>query len=439
MPAPLQVPTDNLILDLDTRSVSDFTLNGQDIAQWNDRSTNANHAIQSSLTNRPIYVADDGAGSACVSFPFNEIITNRWLTVASSLSFTNLSCKASSLYVVTRTAHQTELGVIVGGNGADLIQLIIYTNDSPNVTVIPTTIGASRIGSGTNDPAMFPPCNKCLMSVVGTASTYAFGLNSRIQTLSKAPAVPLTSTADIGRESGGGAVWYGDVYRILIYNASHDATQRATVENALIANHQIRTNYPGGVLVARGDSITWGHDSALNNSWPHYFSLLYPTMKVFNLGVDSATFGTQSTTNEANMADLLYDPNASTNILVVLLGLNDLAQGSSTNVVYASLTNYCATRFTGPWGLGKGDVRPITLLDGSAVIAKIIGYNDKMRTTPVGFTNLVDIGRNATVGTVFSHTNDSLSSTYYYTDHIHLLNFGFQTLAGYVLTNLFGL
>ena len=420
-----QIITNNLVADYQAGAGYTLTEAGQ-VSQWSDQHNTlnndgvTNNAVQSDPVLMPLATTDRW-GDACVLYPNGEVI-----------SYTNPVAVGNALDIpATLTCHSrtsSVYAVCTGPYSHEAQCLLQFTNWAGSVFVgWRSNQGASEywpmspLTANLNDTNIFPPMNKAVFTVIGSPTATAWFWNTN-----KATGAALAAQAFTGAQIGGnliGSYYGGQIYRLLIYRDSHSDAQALQVINALIAAHNVRTNY-STVVVSRGESNTAGVNANRLKSWTWQLMERYPEVKWYNHGVGSSFISTNGTTgnvwyeNDFTYVDLVYDSNAVSNLLFVRGNGNDLNTQGGSLPTFGRLTNYTAQRASRGW-----KVVVDTLGDG---VNDVSNYNLMIRTNVVAsWFGRVDSGAGSAVET---RLTDNANRTYFYADGTHYVNAGHSVI-----------
>jgi lysophospholipase L1-like esterase len=239
-----------------------------------------------------------------------------------------------------------------------------------------------------------------------------------------------TNTKDdmsLGAYTDGTFPSYALVREVLVYNRLLDTNEIQQVENWLYDGlRNSRAN-----IVFDGDSHTRGYTASTH--WGDYpyqtiIGLTNKSVLWHNRGVPSQTSAQMLST--VSDVDNLYSALASTNIIVVSIGANDLATGVTLDTLKTNVINYINGRRT------AGFQCVITVgIPPHAVVSNYTesnwnNYLDWLdNTANTGADANVDIRDNTDIG----QWGDNTNATYYGTDNVHMKDAGNLALANLVL------
>jgi len=221
-------PTDlaGLSLWLDADDFSSIIFNGPKVSQWTDKSTNANHAVQITSAQQPIYV--NNAFNGHHALRFNGVTSNLSL-------FDSASMKLGNDFSMFFTYYRTSSGV-----GGYLMQ------KSTNTAAVISYVGFLTLqqpGIGDVGFMAVPDDTYFLATILrkDTPDSLYFGINGASQSVQGYVNRTLTNNINgyfIGSNSPSTSAYFGgDIANIIIYNRTLTPTERATVENYLITKY----------------------------------------------------------------------------------------------------------------------------------------------------------------------------------------------------------
>lgn len=280
---------------------------------------------------------------------------------------------------------------------------------------------------------------------MSNASMYLNGRSHPYYLIFKPPTARVLSIITAGNtvvkmlsNDRGNSGYYGDydIAEVILYSSAHTTAQRTAIEGELISKYGASSSRPQ--IICDGDSITEGAGSlGPGNTGATYPAQMYtndfPTYDMVNAAVG----GLKVTDLIARAADIdaLYDTNRTRNIIAVLIGSNDLAQGVTSATLYDNIVLYCQARRTTGFKVVVVTILPRGTAAaggvGSAYDNNRLAVNTLIRTNWATFADaLADAGGDATIGTVAAADG----ATYYSTDHIHLIDAGHTVLKNLVKT-----
>lgn len=429
------LPTNDLVLRISAESTENFSIlaNGR-ITNATDLSGQGNTIAQTTGDDCPYYRSDDGLGKPCIAFP-------RWLgskgdakthlQLTGAPLFTNLNSRTQSVYAVMAMDQQVKNMAFLGRADGNLFFYLHGTVFSPTTT--PPVVWFSSVFTSTNNPKLFIPVNRTVVSIVGANSSATVGINDEAVTLGAPTAVGGTQfmTMKIGGLNNANGTFYGRLYELLIYATNHSPATRTSIVQTLTAKWNINTNYDG-VIVPRGDSITEGayatNYPSAGLSWPAYLmNRLNNRYKVYNLGISGSRFTTPNAgaADEIHMAGLLRDSSSPTNHLLELLGVNDSSETNGEGI-FIRLTNWAQSVST-IWPATS--IRPITMLSRSAGHVVASNYNTLVIGGDATYGSPIDIGLGTNQNSVFGCWDCYTNTIYYDGDGTHLKDGGTDEIA----------
>ncbi len=383
------LPTTNLV----ARYIAGtgVTESGGRISQWNDQSGSGYNLTQATSTNQP-YNTTDYLGRPVVRFTQTGV---NYLTIPSGLT---LNSRSQSIWIVK----------IGGGGSISLFSANGQTAGLIRYQGTPTTLTAgSRVS--TFAPVLQP-------EIVGVTLNNA---SSTIYTTSSSsPQSALNAGTGgggfIGVFTGGSSSSFsGDMYEILVYSGVQSAQDVADTRAYLTETYTLPTSLNRQILF-EGDSITAG--SGLTGADLNYPRQLYGLAgetngwQFINNSISGSTI-TSMSTRTAGEDSTYYNPAFSKNVLMVLIGRNDVTTADNSATVYSNLVTYVQGRVAAGWEVWVGT--PIAT--GSSLQPTIDALNAKIRGTTgngivadAGASKIIDFAAN----TNFDQTSDSGSANY---------------------------
>lgn len=399
----LSVPTANLF----ARYVAGqgITQGGGRVTQWADQ-FNSNHATES--TNGP-FATTDYRGRPVVRFLG---VNNTLLTLAASHSF---SARNVSVFMAARlygTGPQTLFGLLNYGGGAGHLRI----NGSP-----------ATINAVSRDTTMRPRMNPSMWGTI-SASADSSGYSNYE---SPAPMLPVTTDADcagatIGCYNAGSFATF-EAYEILIYEGTVTPQQVTEIRNYLNSTHGLRSVPYTKNVVYEGDSITAGTGVAQVQTYP--IQVMSPQVDDWRMANQSSSGATVATlSGRAAATDAFIGSGYQRNVLIVLIGRNDVTAGDNSATVYGNLVSYVQGRVSAGWEVWVGTC----IATSSTLQGTINALNQRIRGT-VGSGIIADAGASRVLdyGALpeFDEASDSSNPTYYQGDSTHPTAAGMALLA----------
>lgn len=380
-----------------------ITLSGADVTGWADQSGNARH-MSGVAGKYPTLAANELAGLPVVRFASANAsyLTTGALTLA----------QPCSVYVLARNRVYAQFQRLFGG----FTDAYFYASNTvaPNVSMrTGGTVGPTVTDWAVNTfGSLFTHWNglsskqwkDCGVTRGGTPGTAAFG-----GFVAGAGPSPFALSANV------------DFAEIIIREGVD-----SNLDQRLINNYfQARSGGDYRQLVAEGDSLTQGAGLAEANLYPiKFIALRAPTL----WGYYPAAVGGASTFDVAARAatiDSLYDTRLADNWLTLLVGHNDIDDGSSPESIFLRIRDYCLKRRASGWKVGICTMLPSTS----------VGFNEKrnqvnqlIRGNWSQFSNvLIDLAADPSIG-----LDSSAANATYYFDGTHMTAAGQTVYANLV-------
>lgn len=218
-----------LKLWLDADDASTITLNGSNVSQWNDKSTNAYNFSQATAANQPARTLSGQNGKTVLTFATNDFLQN--ITI-------NWGASASTLFFVgkeDKTGGTGFMNLFTTGTGATGQWGYGVQND-PNEKISIFDIGqaafyfAQTMSSGNADILCFTSAG-----ISGTSVTANLFKNQTADANNPLTATNTTSAAGalLGSSAAGVEAYFGTVCEVIMYDSVLSTTNRNQVEDYL--------------------------------------------------------------------------------------------------------------------------------------------------------------------------------------------------------------
>lgn len=302
-------------------------------------------------------------------------------------------------------------------------------------------------------PPMVVRANRALYGTVArTASTELY---SNLRDVTGLAAVTATTGNGLtfGHLAGGAGYHSFDAEEILVYEGPPTAQNVADIKAYAAAAYSLRTAAYTKNLVCEGDSITQGINGSGSAVGTQFFQTSYPSQiprsgiahwKVSNLGVSGSQMSTLQTRRAGAVGYL--DAACSKNVLVGLIGRNDITGADNSATVYANIVSYVQSLITDAETAGITSGLEVwwstNIASGASLAATNAALNAKIRGTanggtgngiaidglPAGYTGsavvrLIDFA---------SILPDPTNTTLYQSDGTHPTQAGAKAMADYV-------
>jgi lysophospholipase L1-like esterase len=388
-----------------------ITTSGGRVSQWNDQAA-TNHATEAVTANQP-YDTTDYLGRPIVRFAGSS---NTGLAFAAAHSF---NAQNIAVFMAAR---------LHGGSNQALFGLLNYAGNQPHLRLTGTPVNFSIMARSTN---FRPRLNPALWGGVAGASTTGYTNYESITGLAAVTADTDCAGATIGRFNAGSYLG-ADVYEVAVYEGALTAQQITDIRRYFNAKYTLRsTNYTKNI-VFEGDSITAGSGLAQGQSYP--FQVLRAgceDWRICNLSLSGSTVATMTTRANSNATDPFIESGYARNVLVVLIGRNDVTAVDNSATIYTNLVSYVQARVTAGWEVWVGTC----IASGSTIQGTINNFNDRIRgvigngiITDASASRVVDYGALPQ----FDTSTDSSNVTYYQGDNTHPTAAGAALLANTV-------
>lgn len=212
----------------------DVTLNGADVASWNDKSGNARHFAQGTPSVQPLYVASAINGMPGVQFD----ASNSEQLDGPNLSLEGLTA-AETFLVMQLNADPSVAGA--GGSGG----IWLVGVGSGGGSVVPFTNGTvyDSFGSSARKTTVNPAgdmASPCIYNVVSVSGEWTnFLNNTQLYTTGTNTVGFRNGTSQLGASLGAGLFLDGIVCEWLTYDAKLSAPNKAAVVAYLAARYNI--------------------------------------------------------------------------------------------------------------------------------------------------------------------------------------------------------
>jgi lysophospholipase L1-like esterase len=395
------------------------------ISAWADQSGNGNNASQATGANQP-YVGSDLLGRPTVRF------------VGGASTFMDLPGGTTAL---ARAVSIWVVGRLQTHGSQSYVSLNAYAGNAGGLrTVLSTSAPPIIYAFGRSSVTVRPKFNPGFWAMISGAS--AAQVHSNLLAVTGLTAVTADATPRtlvLGRSHTAGSYGSFEAYEILIYDAAQSDADRDAVKAYIAAAYpDLATSYTKQV-VFEGDSISAG--SGLPDTELSYPQQVYRTglsdWRYSSQALSGATVATMTT--RAASVDAQIEAGYSRNVLMVLIGRNDVTEADNSATVYSDLVTYVQARVTAGWEVWVGTC----IATGSSLQGTIDALNAKIRGTPLGGTGngiFADAGADRIVdyGAMpeFDTSADSSNTTYYQGDNTHPTAAGCTKMADVFATEL---
>lgn len=228
------------------------------------------------------------------------------------------------------------------------------------------------------------------------------------------------SAVNIGAFNGGSELT-GDIAEVLIYNRIVSAADTNLINGYFNDHYGMSLPSFTKMVVEQGDSLTVsGFDGTPGDGW----SGLACAGNIGPAYCVNTAIGGDVLTNASSERASYIDPLLSAglkNILVIWLGTNDLAGGTSAATLYSTWQSACAAAHTAGW-----KVVAATVVDRANINETVRAtYNTDLRNDTC-WDALADVGGNAQIGC----NGCTANATYFNSDQTHLTDAGQAVAAG---------
>jgi lysophospholipase L1-like esterase len=251
-----------------------------------------------------------------------------------------------------------------------------------------------------------------------------------------------TGSATAGIVLGGatnvGGLGYNEIAAIMVYSSALTATQFATVRASLAGKFQIQTQLKN-VLVADGDSITWGQGSTYLHGWAQRLVDTSPNAMVYNVAHSGDVIEDRIAAFDTLIAPLAQS--GQKNGVLLMIGTNNVgpstkqatglyAQTAAT--IYPLITSYVAHAHTLGFRVCVSTMtaRDITLQT-SPQITEFAALNGLIRANAAGADCVADINADPEMGSTVLAQSRVL-----WNDGVHPNDAGYQRVVMDWLTSI---
>lgn len=388
------------------------------ISLWADQSGNGYNLSQATSAKQP-YNTTDLNGNAIVRFPYDYPTHPQVSMANASIS---LNTQSSSIFVIRSTYHSAHETLVTYTSWASIIK--------SNITA---TVGFPYLQTvGRNHTSIHPPLNKTLTGgVLGSSGYIGYSINAS-STQSSIASVGITGVTIGSNAAGTDELFTGDIYEILIYNTAVNQATVDAIRAYAVAQYGVQSTFTKKVVMV-GDSNTEG--SHINNG-ENYPRLAYPAdWQALNNGI-GGTHLSSGWLGQANATttDILYDSSLSRNVMVVMLGTNDInSGGKSAAETFANMNTFVGDRQAAGWEVWVMTIPP--LFGGNETVRdayNVLLVNSSNYTNPpdkiIDYTSDPRIGNSPALG----------GTDYGLGDNLHFNDTGAAVLSQYVYKELNG-
>jgi lysophospholipase L1-like esterase len=395
-----------------------ITKSGDDISQWDDRTTNGNDLTQTGATTLKPQLLNDERGNPYVAFLKSRA---GHLVIPSGV---DVDARDASIFVVAHRCVDTTGGgyddqSYLIGLGSQGGKLGIQSGQGPGDWI--QGFGTGELATTIQNQNMF-----CLYGIVSGASATTIYQNGQNQvTVPQATAGASITGGLVGNHGSVTTLeWDGAYYAILIYDAALGASEIADVYAWAAANYSVgQTNTVQ--LAFTGDSITSGTGANTGMDYPIQVGRLRDwDFDGINIGHPGQGLPALNTNDTAQL-DTGYDATeySTAQIVIVTIGTNNLAQGDSAASILTNLQTYVTDRHTAGWDVLVGTITPQAGITGAEETARI-SLNTSIRdNTGSWHEGVVDFDGD-------SRLQDETDTTYFDADQIHPNATGYGVMAG---------
>lgn len=403
-----------------------LTVDGSNlVSAWADQSGAGNGAVQAAAANQPV-AGVDVLGRPVVKFLSDATVNTNDDQMDLAPAFT-FSARSVSFFAACR---------VYKGSNSETFRLNNYSLNSPHLRYsftgasqndVPQTLHCTSINSG-----ITAHMNPTVLSTVNSTTTVLGDGPELSGALGAVTADTDCLGALLSRRQA------TDVYEVLVYSAPLSSTDAASVRSYLAAKYDTRTTAWDKNVVFEGDSITQGTGTIMNRGYPSLVERAGITdWRMTNLGSSGATLTTL--TSRAGAVDGHKRAGISRNVLMVLVGRNDVAVGGATAAaIYSSLITYVQARVTAGWEVWTGTVIS-TSANYQTMINELNGLIRGAGNGGSGNGIVTDAGANRVIDFAalpqFDPGSES-DTTYYQGDSTHPTQAGAQLLANAVAAQL---
>jgi hypothetical protein len=197
---------------------------GGKVDSWTDQSGGANHAIEATSGQQPVYTANVVAGHAALTFAGGQILhTTSTVSLGSFTLYVSFRMSGTAGLVTEQSANAFSSGNngfwLYGTSSYSIHRRLSNVDSSKDRATNWATDSAWRVVTVTYD---------------GTSATHEMHINNVLQTMGTINSgnpgtTPAADTIFIGARSGLTLPMTGDIVDYILYDTAHDATKRASI------------------------------------------------------------------------------------------------------------------------------------------------------------------------------------------------------------------
>lgn len=421
-------------------------------SQWNERWGNGMSFTQATQAKRPaITINAWGATTAITGNGTSTALTGN--TAAKSII---RNTGAYTVYLLFRPTHSISNGYVlntsINSAGGTTRSIVGSGNTAAQMygggRIGDTGVAGVVIGPRAGLPYIYP-----FTAIVDHANAAGYlyrnnvlvAQNSALLTSGSIPDTSSALAALLSNVDGTGGWFGGDLVRMVVCNGAHTEQQRASTWAGIMSEYPgqslpFKDHTPSLLVQMHGDSLTQG--SAMPIRTPDlplrvWQQLGYTNDKlVINLGRSGAT-AANSNTDRPNFVDILPASSGTKVVYVLLIGINDIAAGTTGATVYNTIkTGFQAAQVARP-GIKVLICTPIacgSITSGQQ--AELVNLRDLILSNAVsdGADGVRDLGGLSQ----FLTSNQALANdtTYYLADKLHLNDTGNQIIAANIAAGI---
>jgi lysophospholipase L1-like esterase len=374
------------------------------ISQWNDQSGNGYNLTQATSANEP-YNAVDLSGNPVVRFQYLYPTHPNINMANSSMPLNN---QTSSIFVIRSAYHTSQETLFTFTTWSSILGTF---NTAP--------LGSPNLrASGRSYVTLHPPINKTLTGLVLGPTNWIGYTNTSVNGIT------------IGSNAAGGELFSGDIYEILVYNSAVSQATVDAIRTYAVNQYGVQSTFSKQVVMV-GDSNTEGSVITSNENYPRQ---AYPSdWQAFNNGLGgSKIYADWAGQPLATSTDVLYNGSLAKNVMVVMLGTNDInSSGHTAAQTFADLDRFIGDRKNAGWEVWVMTIPPListpetTREQYNALITNTANYTH----VP---SKIIDYTADPRIGITINN------STWGNGDNLHFNSNGAAVLAEYVYKALNG-
>lgn len=389
--------------------------NGSSIARINSK-VGSNNAQQSTVGNRPVL---DTSGA----FPVIQ-----FRSASKQLLSTFTLAKPCTICCVLKVNAAVLSATDVIFDGATILTAILASNGYSTTSMVGESY--TYVNGGTTRKLNWCEANNqhaIFWIELNTSGVVRINGKQRLAASFGSASLGGVSIGGLGGASGRCANY--DLARFTVFDSTPSSDDRTAVESYFAEQYGLTLSTATKLLVYDGDSITQGFQVGFEQSCP------YQTWQSLGSSWSPYNFGRPGFRSDQVLADwssrysLLYSAGNAKNIVVAMMGTNDLLQGISLATIQSNITSYVtAVKAAGFQCLIK-TVPAMKDYTGSVVPggaeADRVSLNSWIVSNSAGANAVIDY----TSQTLLSAAGAGTNTTYFQADKLHPKTAGYALMA----------